>query len=101
MAVAQLLFGCLVFGCLADNVVSVDNAQRANCSAWRAVEIFFRKMLRWALKCKRDIRSSVLYLISDSPSIQVLTFKRCLRFFSNLENPNVEPRFVGKVMKGV
>lgn len=101
LALTHLLFGCIVFGCLADNVVSIASSQRATCVMWRAVEIFFRKMLRWSLKCKRDIRTSFLYLLADSPSVQVLTFKRCLRFFSKLEDPSTETRFVGEILNGI
>ena len=77
------------------------SAQRATSAMWRAVEIFFRKMIRWALHCKRDIRTSLLYVLSDSPSVQLLTFKRCLRLFEKLDDPNSEERFVGKIKKGI
>ena len=33
--------------------------------------------------------------------MQLLTFKRCLRFFEKLDDPNSEERFVGKIKKGI
>lgn len=85
LAVTHLLFGSVVFGCLADYEISIANASHATCATWRTIEVFFRKMLRWALKCKRDIRNSVLYILADCTSVQLLVFKRCLRFFDKLK----------------
>jgi hypothetical protein len=55
-------------------------------------------MLRWALRLKRDTRLSLLYILANSPSLQLLGKKSCLRFFQSLEStPRFASEFVNKV----
>ncbi len=43
--------------------------------------MLLRRMIRWSIRCPRSVRSSVLYLLGNCPSVQLLALKRCTRFF--------------------
>jgi hypothetical protein len=80
LALTHLLYGAVIFACLADSALVLGTACCDN-AVWYTAEILLRKMLRWALKSPRDTRCSFLYLICNCPTLQVLAFKRCVRFF--------------------
>ncbi len=72
LAVSQLLFGCAVWGCLAPAHVTLSNARlgtSAQKKLWLECEVHLRHMLRWAVACKRDIRTSLIYIASNCPSV--------------------------------
>lgn len=55
-------------------------------------EILLRRMLRWALKgIAIDTRCCLLYLVSNSTTLQVLSQKFCVRFFKSVQD---HPRFI-------
>lgn len=93
-----LLFGCVVFGCLAPNIVSLSKTRPTRNVAhilWYECECHLRKMIRWALNFKRDIRCSLLFLAANAPTLQVLMLKRLTRFF---QSATAHPRFITRVI---
>ena len=43
--------------------------------------MLLRRMIRWAIKCPRSVRSSFLYMLCNCPSVQLLVMKRYVHFF--------------------
>ena len=74
---------------------------RSDRAVWYTAEVLLRQMLRWALKTPTDIRSSFLYLICNCPTVQVLVFKRCIRFFRNCKQNEPDCRFVAQIANAV
>ena len=58
----------------------------ASGRAFRDAEDLARELMRWALNAKCDVRNSVLYVLGNCTSVQLLCHKQCWRFFDNLEN---------------
>ena len=65
---------------------------------WYDAEVHLRAMLRWALRAEIDVRSSLLYLLGNCPTVQLLVLKRCLRYFRKLEGSQ---RFVHQFIDAV
>ena len=52
---------------------------------WRAAELLLLAMLRWALQLPSDARRGLIYVAAGCPTLQVLVFKRCMRYFEGLD----------------
>ncbi len=94
LAVTNLMFGCIVYACLSDLSLVLQPSHRV----WVKAETLLRHMLRWALYAPADIRISFLYLASNCPTLQVLVWKRCYRYFKGLSD---HPRFVSRFGQAV
>lgn len=94
LAVTNLMFGCLVYACLSDLSLVLKPSHRI----WVKAETLLRHMLRWALYAPVDIRVSFLYMASNCPTLQVLVWKRCYRYFKGLAD---HPRFVSRFGQAV
>jgi hypothetical protein len=68
LALTHLLFGAVVFGCLADVSFNLGDTSTQQ-HVWYEAEVLLRNMLRWALKSARNMRSSFLYLLCNCPTI--------------------------------
>ena len=68
MVTSVLLYGCVIYACLSN----VESTMDPMNGVFSKAEIFARKMLRWACNCEYDTRKSVLYLVSNQPTLQVL-----------------------------
>jgi hypothetical protein len=100
LAVTHLLFGAIVFGCLTCNEITLFKTRSAANADWYDIEVFYRKMIRWAMKCQRNIRTSVLYAVSGCSTVQSLVLKKCVRYFDKLSAES-EPRFVNLVYQSI
>ncbi len=47
----------------------------ASGRAFRDAEDFARELMRWALRAKCDVRNSVLYVLGNCESVQLLCHK--------------------------
>jgi hypothetical protein len=68
LALTHLLFGAVVFGCLADVSFNLGDATTQH-AVWHDAEVLLRTMLRWAVKSARNMRSSFLYLMCNCPTV--------------------------------
>jgi hypothetical protein len=57
----------------------------ATGQAFREAEDAARGFLRWAVRATCDTRNSVLYVLGNSASVQLLCHKQCWRFFQGLD----------------
>lgn len=94
LAVSNLLFGCVVYACLSDLSLNLTPCNRV----WKEAEVQLRHMLRWAMVAPVNMRSSMLYVAGNCPTVQALVYKRCLRYFNSIET---HPRFVTKFKHGL
>lgn len=100
LAVTHLLFGAVVFGCLTCTDIMLFQKRSAAHADWYELEVFYRRMIRWAMKCHRNIRTSVLYAVSGCATIQALVLKKCVRYCDKL-SAEVQPRFVNLVYQSI
>ncbi len=99
LAVSQLLFGCIVWGCLAPLEITLSHCgNSAHAKLWIDCETHLRNMLRWAMMCKRDIRTSLLYISSNCPTAQVLALKRMFRYSCGLDK---NPRLITTIRENI
>lgn len=82
LVVSVLLYGAPIFTCLSDRGMTFQPSS----AAFKAAEEFIRECLRWALRVKGDVRSSLLHVVGNSESVQLLCHKQCWRFFVGLES---------------
>ena len=69
IAVSNLLYGSVIFGCLGPARVALSGGSMA----FQRAEVLMRKMLRWAVRCCTiDTRCSFLYAVTNSTNLQVL-----------------------------
>ena len=61
LVASVLQYGCVVYACLSN----VESALEPTNLIFANAEIFFRKMLRWALNVEMGTRSSFLYVLSN------------------------------------
>ncbi len=94
LVISILLFGAPLFACLSNNSMVMTACSRV----FRDVEDFGRDMLRWALRAPRGSRNSVLYVVSNSASVQLLCHKACWRFFHSLEQ---HPRAASATIRSI
>jgi hypothetical protein len=65
-------------------------------------EIFARKMLRWVFNVENDTRKSIMYVVSNQTTVQILAQKAVYRFFKSLEeNPRFTTSFISKIRTGI
>ena len=88
------MFGCIIYACLSDLSLVLQPSSRV----WAKAETLIRQMLRWALYAPIDNIISFLYIASNCPSLQVLVWKRCYRYFKGLAD---HPRFVSRFGQAV
>ena len=81
LVTSVLLFAAPVYACLSDTSMRVN----ATGKAFREAEDAARGFLRWAVRATCDTRNSVLYILSNSASVQLLCHKQCWRFFQSVE----------------
>ena len=60
-----LLFGAPLYACLSDRSMVFE----ASNGLFREAERMFRHFVRWALRPRSDMRSSALYLFSNSTTL--------------------------------
>ena len=53
---------------------------------WNKIDLFVRKLIRWALYIKLDTRIELLHIVANLPSAQILALKRFIRYFSKLSD---------------
>ncbi len=98
LAVSILAYGSVVYAGLARVGLSLESGRNIFGSA----EVFIRDMLRWAVGADRDMRSSMLYVISNSTTLQLLCQKHCFRFFRSLARwPRFATQFVERVSRTI
>ena len=62
------------------------------------LESFGRDLLRWALRSPMGTRNSLLYVLGNSESVQLLCHKQCWRFFRGLET---HPRAASQLIQQI
>ena len=98
LVASVLQYGRVVYACLSN----VESALEPTNLIFAKAEIFFRKMLRWALNVEMDKRSSFLYVTSNHPTVQVLAQKAVFRFFKSMsDHPRFVTTFVKKISSGI
>lgn len=91
-----MMFGSPVFACLGGARITLDAAR----GIFGDAERFANDVIRWALNVKRDTRVSVLHLLGNCESLQLLTHKQCFRFFKGLENhPRAASGYVQQIQR--
>ena len=96
LVVSVLLFGAPLFACLSDMHMTMT----ASSSTFREAEDLARDLLRWALHAHCDTRNSVLYVLGNSESVQLLCHKQCWRFFRSLEqHPRAATEFIRQIQQ--
>ena len=91
LVVSILLYGSPLFACLSDMGMTMQSSS----SVFREAEDFARDLLRWAVHAHCDTRNSVLYVLGNGESIQLLCHKQCWRFFRSLEqHPRAASQFI-------
>ena len=70
----------------------------ASDPTFKRVEDFARDVLRWATRARCDTRNSVLYVVGNCESAQLLCHKQCWRFFNSLQQ---HPRAASDVVLAI
>ncbi len=65
LVVSVLLYGAPIFACLSDRGMTFQ----PSTAAFKAAEEFIRECLRWALRVRGDVRSSLLHVVGNSESV--------------------------------
>ena len=81
LVLSVLMFGAPIYSCFSDRSMCMLASDRE----FRKAEDLTRDFIRWALRAKCDTRVSMLYLLSNCESLQLLCHKACWRFFRGLE----------------
>lgn len=68
LVLSILMFGAPIYSCLSDRSLCMTASDRD----FREAENLTREFLRWALRAKCDTRVSILHLISNCESLQLL-----------------------------
>ena len=98
LVTSVLQYGCVVYACLSNVESALDHTN----SVYSKAEIFFPRMLRWALNIEMNKRNSFLYVISNQVTVQVLAQKAVFRFFKSLsDHPRFISKFVEKIGQGI
>ena len=88
----------MVYACLSNVESALDHANLIFSKA----EVFFRRMLRWALSIDMDKRTSFLYVLANQTTAQVVAQKAVYRFFKSVQDhPRFITNFVDKISKGI
>ena len=85
-----MLFAVVVWGYLMPTVVTIRLPYN---NVWNKIDLFMRKLIRWALYIKYDTRIELLHILANLPSAQTLALKRFIRYFNKLSD---KPRHVSE-----
>ena len=68
LVTSVLLYGCIIYACLSNVETTLDPTN----AVFSKAEIFARKMIRWIFNVGKDTRKSILYVVSNQTTIQIL-----------------------------
>ena len=98
LVTSVLLYGCIIYACLSNVKITLDQTN----AVFSKAEIFARKMLRWVFNFPKDTRKSVLYVVSNQTTIQILAQKAVFRFFKSIEeHPRFITTFISKIRSSI
>lgn len=87
-----------MYACLSNVETTLDQTN----AVFSKAEIFARKMLRWIFNIEYDTRKSILYVISNQTTLQLLAQKAVYRFFKSLnDHPRFTTKFISKIRTGI
>ncbi len=98
LVTSVLLYGCIIYACLSNVEITLDQTN----AVFSKAEIFARKMLRWVFNFPQDTRKSLIYVVSNQTTIQILAQKAVFRFFRSIEeHPRFITTFISKIRSSI